>query len=152
MTDPLGHLGRYPPQVSTYSVTIFQSDQLFSTILMARKIETERRTAGGLEDTLDFAAGALLIVGLICAGVTVVWMKFYGVLSAYVIIVSAVLSWFLLKASAEIIRLLKKLNGLPFGGKISQPNQSSVYICSECNAILHSETKCESCGATIERG
>ena len=117
---------------------------------MARRIELERRSTGGLEASLDFAAVALLVAGITVAGVFLIWWRFDGVLPATGLLVNAALSWLLLRSVAEIIRLLKHQNGLPYSGKISAAGESSLYFCSDCDALLHSETRCDSCGATIE--
>ena len=117
---------------------------------MAKRIERERRAAGGLEGTLDFAAIAILVIGIIGAVVTLVLLRFAGVLPAFGILINAALIWLLLRSVAEIIRLLKLQADLPFGGKISNADQTIVYTCSDCGALLHSETRCDYCGASIE--
>ena len=59
----------------------------------------------------------------------------------------------LCKAGAEIIRLLKKSNGLKFSGEISQPTDQLdgvvSYTCSACGApvVPRAQTKCAKCGA-----
>lgn len=41
-----------------------------------------------------------------------------------------------LSAAAEIIRLLKKLNGLPYGGNISEPTSGYSHYCSQCGGRI----------------
>jgi DNA-directed RNA polymerase subunit RPC12/RpoP len=60
-------------------------------------------------------------------------------------------------AGAEIIRLLKKSNGLKFSGKISQPtgllDGVVAYWCSACGApVPPSGAKCAGCGAEFGPG
>ncbi|QEG21491.1 hypothetical protein [Mariniblastus fucicola] len=117
---------------------------------MARKIESERRNAGGLEGLLDSAAIVLLAVGIIGTVASLVWLKLYGILPALSILINTILVWLLLRSIAEIIRLLKKQAGLPYAGDISYPDATVAYTCSECGAMLHSESRCDSCGANIE--
>lgn len=60
------------------------------------------------------------------------------------------------KAFADILRLLKKQNGVPYGGEISTAKPLYVYTCSECGAdgppwvVDVKSDKCEKCGAAFE--
>ena len=72
---------------------------------------------------------------------------------AFVTFVRGVVINTLFKAGAEIIRLLKKSNGLKFIGEISQPTaqQDTRRYCSACGEFVYrSQTKCPGCGAEFE--
>jgi hypothetical protein len=60
--------------------------------------------------------------------------------------------WFvILRAIADIIRLLKNLNGLDFSGEISQPIVEIKYKCPECgNFVSKNKNECDSCGEKFE--
>jgi DNA-directed RNA polymerase subunit RPC12/RpoP len=126
----------------------------------------QKRTTyrGGIEDSLENTGGAFAVfgfLGLIAA---------FGLaangegslagaccIAAIVAFVQGALVHKLCKAGAEIIRLLKKSNGLKFSGQISQPTGllegALFYVCSACGAsVPPSETKCVVCGAEFEPG
>ena len=55
------------------------------------------------------------------------------------------------RAGSEIIRLLKKLNGLKYGGNISEAEKIIKLRCSECGAKAHPfDTECDNCGKEFE--
>lgn len=89
---------------------------------MTKKIESKRHHRGGLEETLDFAATALLLLGIIFAIASLVWLNIFGVVEAFSILVNAIVIWLSARATAEIIRLLIKQTGLPYAGSISSPD------------------------------
>lgn len=54
------------------------------------------------------------------------------------------------KAAAEVVRLLKKLNELPYGGEISELSFGG-YKCNECGASVNqNENICPLCGVSFE--
>ena len=57
----------------------------------------------------------------------------------------------LFKAAGETIRLLKRLNGLPYGGSLSQSEgDGDAFICTDCGEPLAKRDKyCSQCGATF---
>lgn len=116
---------------------------------MARKIEAEQQVSGGLESTLDLAAVVMVGLGFLFAMAFILLLKFAGVVPAMGALIASFLVWLLLRSLAEIIRILKKSAGLPYGGRISAARQTRVFTCSECGAMLHSESRCDSCGEKI---
>lgn len=61
----------------------------------------------------------------------------------------------LFQAGAEVIRLLKKLNNLPYSGTISNEKEATVevndYTCSECGSVVDKNAKyCAACGVKLE--
>jgi hypothetical protein len=57
----------------------------------------------------------------------------------------------LFKAAGETIRLLKRLNGLPYGGSLSQSeSEADAFVCPDCGEPLAQRAKiCTQCGATF---
>jgi hypothetical protein len=115
------------------------------------KIHQKSTFSGGLEGTLDVVAkvvlGATMVHAVAALAVTQgkAWPSLPGVL------ITGIVSWVTLRALAEIVRLLKKSAGLSYGGKISEATEQveKTAFCAECGALLHSETRCETCGRTI---
>ena len=105
---------------------------------------------GGLEGTLDSCGSLLFLTGLLLG----IWvLGTYGRAGFLVALGLWILPYVLrliLRALAESIRLQKKALGLPYGGKISEAKETVMYACSECGAMLHSETRCDSCERRIE--
>jgi hypothetical protein len=57
----------------------------------------------------------------------------------------------ILSGGAEVIRLLKKLNGLTYAGEISKPQEKTILKCSSCNASVQpDDTMCKFCGEDLE--
>ncbi|MGB5107233.1 MAG: hypothetical protein WBP29_07890 [Candidatus Zixiibacteriota bacterium] len=57
----------------------------------------------------------------------------------------------LLAAGADVLRLLKKQNGLEFTGEINEVHQTEVYKCSDCGAVLGSNSlQCPGCKSKLE--
>jgi DNA-directed RNA polymerase subunit RPC12/RpoP len=58
------------------------------------------------------------------------------------------------QAFAEVIRLLKKLTDLPYGGQISQASPMAHYVCSDCGAPVWLDEeiakKCAKCDKVFE--
>jgi hypothetical protein len=105
---------------------------------------------GGLEGTLDSSAFTVLLMSLFIGIGALAIGRQEGILTAVFIWFIAFIARLFLKALAESLRLQKKALGLPYGGEISEAHETVMFSCSECEAILHSETRCESCGRTIE--
>ena len=104
------------------------------------------RPKGSLENKLDFAAWALLIVNLLLALLAALAGAFWNSIS---LAVTAVLSWLLFRSLAEIIRLLKVQAGLQHGGKISGMRAGVTWVCSECGTTLGNRHRCPRCGRMI---
>lgn len=57
----------------------------------------------------------------------------------------------IIHSGAEIIRLLKKLNGLNYGGKISEAREESRLKCSKCgNTVVETDWVCYQCSEKFE--
>ncbi len=105
---------------------------------------------GGLEGTLDSCGFLLLLSGLLIGIWVLGTYGRAGILLALCLWIVPYVLRLILRALAESIRLQKKALGLPYGGKISKAKETVLYACSECGAILHSETRCDSCERMIE--
>lgn len=103
----------------------------------------------GLETVLDFTATALLFLGFFLALIAALTFRLEGLLASISTLFSSVMGWLLLRSLAEILRLLKKLAGKQYQGSISGPQQSHYWACSHCGHMLHTEHRCEHCGAEI---
>lgn len=123
------------------------------------KLVKETTYSGGVEEQLDIAGGIFLALGLIGGVVALVvalnshndekggQAGFLAVVG-FAAIVQGFVMWVLFRAGAEIIRLLKKSNGLKFTGKITQPVTHHSYKCSLCGEANTADSKrCWSCGA-----
>jgi hypothetical protein len=67
-------------------------------------------------------------------------------------LLSGLLAGAILRAGADVVRLLKKMNGIEYSGSISAAKrvESVWYKCSECGASLpYLMQRCEKCGATL---
>jgi hypothetical protein len=63
------------------------------------------------------------------------------------------------KSFADVIRLLKKQNGLPYGGEISAATPLHQFTCSKCGSVaemmlqggnLVAADRCQNCGVIFE--
>ena len=68
------------------------------------------------------------------------------------VIAEGIIFLILFKAGAEVIRLLKKLNGIPYGGVISGTHEiGDQYTCTECGTTVAQDAKfCTNCGVNFE--
>jgi Flp pilus assembly protein TadB len=123
----------------------------------------EKRTkrTGGVESLLQryglfFAVMSIIIfVLLIIFSLRVIAQK--AVLAALFIGigVAALIQGLMLKtlfdAGAEVIRLLKRLNGLPYAGSISETEgEGKTFFCTDCGEPVAIEQKfCTQCGAKL---
>jgi DNA-directed RNA polymerase subunit RPC12/RpoP len=112
-----------------------------------------------LEETLDGAAGFVLGIGVICGLIGIIaavvdlnadsknagYFACVFLVGGIATIVISYCTMLLLKAAAEIIRLLKKQAGLPISGHFS-------FECSECKTQMSLEWRvCPKCGAKFEK-
>jgi hypothetical protein len=67
------------------------------------------------------------------------------------ILIQGLLLKTLFDAGAEIIRLLKRLNGLPYAGSISETEgEGETFFCTDCGEPVAIEQKiCTQCGAKL---
>jgi hypothetical protein len=121
--------------------------------------EESKIRIGGIESKLDSVAGILLLLSIIFlvayiifslshkyqdTGLSMILFGF-GVVGLF----QGIIAWVIFKAGADVIRLLKKLNGLPFAGVISatKPQNVTGYECTECHApVAPDATACPKCG------
>ncbi|MBS3741376.1 MAG: hypothetical protein KGY74_04585 [Candidatus Cloacimonetes bacterium] len=135
---------------------------------MAKKIEETVCYSGGIESKLSGFATFFLMVGIISLaacliisggvtktdsysnwgedGVSITWIVI-GIFSFLWGLISAIL----FQAGGEVIRLLKKLNDLPFGGKISENIQEVEIKCSNCGTLVdEDDNECYNCSQKFE--
>jgi hypothetical protein len=116
----------------------------------AQRIEKRRLLrAGGLESLVDSAACMLLCVGILISCSALLSMSLLGVVVFFLGLFGSFIQWLLFRCIAELIRLQKKLAGLEYSGAISAAVEETIYTCSNCHVLLHSETRCDSCGSEI---
>lgn len=138
-------------------------------MLTARRVKDRRpHHSAGIETTIDFLAALLLVIVFVVAFLQFMFSMFaansmrsygpenaggaflVGLLSSGLTILAGFVGWTVLRALSEIIRLLKKIAGLGYSGSISGNRDTEVFwACSNCSQMLHSETHCDTCGATI---
>jgi len=115
--------------------------------LTAKPIPKRRRINGtGLESILDFAAGLLLVLGVV--GSIGLFVR-TGIAAASLTILGTLLGWLLLRSLAEIVRLLKRIVGIDYAGRVSGSYFDTIASCSNCGAMLHSGVACDGCGARL---
>jgi DNA-directed RNA polymerase subunit RPC12/RpoP len=124
--------------------------------------EQQQTRTGGIENQLDGVGIFFLIVSIIGLIVCIILsqeetIKQTGLSSFWIglgigVVAQGIIFWILLKAAAEVIRLLKKLNGLPYGGIISETYGSGTqYTCTECGTPVAPDAKfCTNCGVNFE--
>ena len=121
--------------------------------LTAQRIEKRRlRRATGLETLVDMVAIAFFVLGSIIALVAlglVVTFPLWGLVASGFAMVGAFLNWLLLRCLAEHLRLQKKIAGCDFEGAITGANEETIWACGNCGQMLHSDNRCDSCGAQI---
>lgn len=113
-----------------------------------RKIRTISR--GGLEGSLDKGGSVVILFGIHAGVWFLIVGEINGIFAAIFVVVLSYGFRLVLRALAEIIRLQKKGLGLPYGGQISEAQTVEIHVCSECGTVLHSDSRCESCGRTLD--
>lgn len=135
---------------------------------MAQRIKRIIGYAGGAESLLE-GLGAFFffigIVGLIAAFVVsgfvtrTGWNHDWGegglsisyIALGAVSFIQGIFFYILLNAGAEVIRLLKKQNGLNYGGEISQAEPIFELHCSNCDRpINEADPECHACGEEMD--
>lgn len=107
------------------------------------------RRAIGLETLVDRAAIAFLVLGLIAGSILLLTFSLWGVLASCLAVFGAIVDWLLLRCLAEHLRLQKKIAGCEFEGAITGSSVETVSVCGNCGQMLHSDSRCDSCGAQI---
>ena len=120
------------------------------------EISAQVRNPRGLEDTLDICASALLMLGIIGAVVllilgSVVWsfLPAIGLAGGIGLAGSSWFAWLVLRGLAEIVRLQKRANDLPYSGKISQTEKGDAKRCDSCGQILEGTSFCDTCQQSV---
>ena len=99
---------------------------------------------------LDSAAVSIVFLGLLLSAVSGLLFPYGGAVVIGLTLLNTAIAYYLFRALAEIIRLLKHSAGIPFSGRIAEGPITTMYKCSDYSAILRSGLKCDSCGAEIE--
>ena len=114
--------------------------------LTAKRIEKRQLRRGiGLETIVDIAAIAIVILGFLVTLILLVT----GPVASGCTLIGTFFNWLLLRCLAEHLRLQKKIAGCEFQGKISGPSEEVISTCSYCGQMLHSNSRCDACGAQI---
>ncbi len=106
-------------------------------------------TPGGLESLVDFTAYALLFIGIAVSFLPLLTFSLAGLFGCLLGIFLSFVQWLLFRSIAEILRLLKMQNGLNYRGRITTTEVTEIFACENCGMVLHSDDRCESCGARI---
>ena len=132
---------------------------------MAQRIRTQTGLQGGVEGGLSGLGNILFGLGIVGGIASFIFSGFATINNAYdswgenglspawiavalTSVVHGIAAFYLFGGFAEVIRLLKKMAGLPFGGQISEPEPLIKLLCSECKAVAESyDEKCTKCGA-----
>ena len=104
---------------------------------------------GGLESKLDLTALAVLIIGLGIAMSVLLVTSFRGVIPAIAFAANAWIAWLVLHGLAEIVRLQKRANGLPYSGSISVTKESRLVRCATCDAVHFEPDFCPHCKQAV---
>jgi hypothetical protein len=72
-----------------------------------------------------------------------------GAVASAITLFGLFVQWLLLRCLAEHLRLQKKIAGCDFEGAITGLAEEMIWTCDNCGQILHSETRCDTCGAEI---
>jgi hypothetical protein len=123
---------------------------LYSNPIQEKTAKIIRKTfykSGGIESRLSETGRTLFILSLISG----IYCIYFGLFVGIAVMVCGYVNWTIFKAIAEIIRLLKKSNGLPFSGEISQSNNPyQKLFCSACEAeVPFEKSMCTKCSATF---
>ncbi len=115
----------------------------------ARKVRGQSHFHGGLERTLDTTGFVIMNLGTLLSMVALILTRATAFAAVLQLLVAAWVCRVILRALAEHLRLQKRAQGLPYDGQISAAREEVTYACSECGAMLHSATRCESCGRAL---
>lgn len=117
-----------------------------------KMIRGESSYSGGLESYFDAAAILALCFGGIHFLVSLLSLHWIGFVTSIYIAFGTFLGWLLLRGIAELIRLQKKIAGVPFSGAITLGTEHIHYCCSACGKPFYGnvEVRCEHCGADLQ--
>lgn len=109
---------------------------------------------GGLEWHIESAGHMALILNFVMAIAVVahgmsVKSSLEILLGLFIPIVTY-FCWLMMRSVAEFLRIQKKLAGLHYDGKITQPEEIVTYACGNCGRVLYNEWRCVNCGAEFD--
>ena len=104
---------------------------------------------GGLESSLEVAAWVVLILGLGFGGWLALVTLDEGALLGLAVAAPGWIAWRILQALAEIIRLQKRANGLPYSGTISETEEAALQRCPGCDAAHYESEYCPHCNRPV---
>jgi uncharacterized paraquat-inducible protein A len=131
--------------------------------------QIQKRT-GGIEGKLDSIGNFNLFFSVIALVICIFYsqdvkvnnagLSLYWIVVGIIVLGQGILFWVIFHAAAEVIRLLKKLNRIPYGGYISETQiqlidkqastEEKSYYCSECEAPVAANDKvCPKCGVKL---
>jgi hypothetical protein len=123
------------------------------------QMSEEQTNHGGVENELNGVGIFYFIISIISFVILIVLAKDAAegvkplfIVAGVVCLIQGIILWILFRAGGEVIRLLKKLNGLPFGGTISGVSEErKIYNCTECGEPTILEAKyCTNCGVSFD--
>ena len=135
---------------------------------MAQKIMKVTHYEGGKEASMSAGGNFILFLGIVAlisgivAGGFITADSEYDdwaengldwtiVILGFAAFIQSLLAWLILSGGAEIIRLLKKLNGLDFDGSIAEVAPVSREECSECGEPADAyQKRCQKCKKEFE--
>ncbi len=121
---------------------------------IAERVKVSEASRGGIESWLDFFAKLTALAGfiyvLVILGMGDAPLKF-RVINAFEAFLFAGIIFVSLLGLAEVIRLLKRMNGLPYGGSLSTVKKTSAYACGNCGARVYNDENSCDCGTTIKK-
>ncbi len=121
------------------------------TLIAKGVLKRSMRRGRSLETTVDSSATALLVVFSLLSLCLLLTLSLAGLIGAVTTFLTGYFQWLILRCVAEHLRLQKIIADVPFEGQISGPVEVEIWACSNCGNVLHSETQCEICLATIEQ-
>lgn len=125
----------------------------------ARIVNRDDRLDGGTEGSLETLARAMLWI-CIAGGISGLFIALWGGWGFRWMWVAAAISAFfqawvfyvILRASADVVRMLKKHLGLTYSGAISEAGMMRRTVCSACGARAASyDVSCGECGREFQR-
>ena len=124
--------------------------------------QSKQPRTGGVESKLEGVATLYLVLSIIgllaCVVISQGDAVKSGGLSSFWIglgvaaLLQGIVFWILFEAGAEVIRLLKKIAGLPYAGRISETDGGGEsFSCSDCGAPVSVIDKfCTQCGSKLD--
>ena len=115
----------------------------------ASRVQVGQQYFGGLEGWLDVIGGLFFLLAALLAGLIAVATNFEWWWVGLILLFEALVAWTFTRVMAEIVRLQKKIAGLPYGGQISQNTSDAAYGCGECGAPIYHPYRCHKCGCQL---